>query len=178
LLILYISSILGNIIPEIGGRSMKNLKYAKLLLPALMVLSWFTVPLLGKNAVKRFLPASILISLVVRAESVIAKKRRWWWFYKKLHPKLTGEFPLIWGPFLIGSMWILKFTYGKFLIYMITNLFFDTFFTYWFIDIGKKLGIMSLVRLKKIQLSSIFFFKSLLLYGFQIIREKMKKRDY
>ncbi len=48
----------------------------------------------------------------------------------------------------------------------------DTVFTYKFVDMLKDLGIASLVRLKKYQLSILFFLKSLLLYGFQIIREK------
>ena len=95
-------------------------------------------------------------------------------FYEKLHPKLTGEFPLIWGPFLVGSIWILKLTYGKFFIYMILNLVIDSLFTYPFISFAKnKLGILSLVRLKKYQLSLLFLFKSLLLYGFQYVKEKV-----
>jgi hypothetical protein len=43
--------------------------------------------------------------LVVRTINFIAKKRKWWW-YQTLHPKLSGVIPFIWGPFLIGSMWI------------------------------------------------------------------------
>jgi hypothetical protein len=39
----------------------------------------------------------------------------------------------------------------------------------------KDLGIASLVRLKKYQLSILFFVKSLLLYGFQMICERIGK---
>jgi len=152
---------------------MKNLKVAKALLPAMMVLSWLTIPLLGKKAIKRFLPASILMVIVVWLESRLAKKRKWWWYYVKIHPKLSGGFPLIWGPFLIGSIWILRFTYGKFKWYVLLNLVVDTVFTYKFVDILKDFGIASLVRLKNYQLSILFFVKSLLLYGFQMIREKI-----
>jgi hypothetical protein len=89
------------------------------------------------------------------------------------HPKLQGGLPLTWGPFLIGSMWILKLTYGKFLIYLITNLIIDTLFTYPFVTFLKRQGIASLVRLKKYQLSMLFFLKSILLYGFQNLKEKI-----
>ncbi|MEH7494987.1 hypothetical protein [Neobacillus niacini] len=154
---------------------MKKLKVAKALLPAMLVLSWLTIPLLGKKAIKRYLPASFLMAIVVWLEGKLAKKRKWWWYYVKIHPKLTGGFPLIWGPFLIGSIWILRFTYGKFKWYVLLNLVVDTIFTYKFVDMLKDLGIASLVRLKKYQLSILFFVKSLLLYGFQVIREKIGK---
>lgn len=154
---------------------MKKLKVAKALLPAMLVLSWFTIPLLGTRAIKRFMPASILMAIVVRLEGKLAKKRKWWWYYVKIHPKLSGGFPLVWGPFLIGSIWILRFTYGNFKWYVLLNLVVDTIFTYKFVDMLKNLGIASLVRLKKYQLSILFFIKSLLLYGFQIIREKIER---
>ncbi|MFB6469497.1 hypothetical protein ACE38V_22450 [Cytobacillus sp. Hz8] len=150
------------------------MKYSRILLLALLVVPWLTLPLLGKKTFKRFLPASLFISLVVSLESVIAKKRRWWWFYQRLHPKLSGEFPLIWGSFLIGSMWIMKFTYRKFYIYLFTNLIVDTIFTYPFVKFLKKTGTASLVRLKGFQLSILFFIKSLLLYAFQFCMDKVR----
>jgi hypothetical protein len=114
------------------------------------------------------------MSILLWLEGRLAKKRRWWWYYVKIHPKLSGGFPLTWGPFLVGSMWILRFTYGKFTLYLLFNLLVDTFFTYKFVKILKSLGIASLVRLKKYQLSLLFFAKSLLLYGFQIAIERFK----
>jgi hypothetical protein len=158
-----------------GGLDMNKLKIAKVLLPALMVLSWLTIPLLGKKAIKRFFPASLLMAIIVWLEGSLAKKRKWWWYYVKIHPKLSGRFPLTWGPFLIGSIWILRFTYGKFKSYLLLNLVIDTIFTYKFVDTLKDLGIASLVRLKKYQLSILFFIKSILLYGFQIIYERIRK---
>lgn len=148
------------------------MKYSKLLLLIMFILPWFSLPLLGKKSAKRFFPAGIFISLVVTFESIFAKKRKWWCWYESLHPKLQGGFPLTWGPFLIGSMWILKLTYGKLFIYLITNLVVDTLFTYPFVMFLKKQGIASLVQLKKYQLSILFFIKSLLLYGFQYVKEK------
>ncbi|MGD6845605.1 hypothetical protein ACQCVH_24270 [Bacillus infantis] len=152
---------------------MKNQKAAKVLLPAMMVLSWLTIPLLGKKAIKRYLPASIMMAIIVSLESILARKRKWWRYYVKIHPKLPGGFPLTWGPFLIGSIWILRLTYGRFKWYLLLNLAVDTVFTYKFVNLLKGLRVASLVRLKKYQLSILFFVKSLLLYGFQMIREKV-----
>jgi hypothetical protein len=148
-------------------------RHPKAFLWLMLLLPFLSVPLIGKRSLKRFLPAALFMSVLVSYEGRIARKRKWWWYFEQIHPKIPGGFPLTWGPFFIGSMWILKLTYGKFLIYTILNLIIDSGFTYLFISILKKLGIGTLVKLKKYQLSLLFFFKSMLLYGFQYLIEKL-----
>ncbi len=159
-----------------GRMIMKNIKYMKSLLLIMMIFPWFSLPFIGRRSVKRFLPAAFFISLVVTIEDVIAKKRKWWWWYEGIHPKLSGIVPFLWGPFIVGSIWILKLTYGKFTKYIILNLIVDSMFTYFLVDCLRKLGIASLVRLKKYQLSLLFFLKSILLYGFHFIKENSMKK--
>lgn len=149
------------------------MKYSKLFLWLQLALPWLSLPLLGKKTLKRFLPAAIFIALLVHYEGKLAKKRKWWLYYQSIHPKVPGGFTLTWGTFLIGSMWILKFTYGRFWVYTLVNLIVDSGFTYILTEPLKKVGIVSLVRMKKYQLSMLFFFKSLLLYGFQSMKEKI-----
>lgn len=151
---------------------MKNTKYLKCFLLLMMISPWLSLPFMGRRSIKRFLPASLFISLIVTFEDVIAKKRRWWWWYESFHPKLSGIVPFVWGPFIVGSLWILKLTFGKFIKYIILNLIIDTMFIYFLVDWLRRLGFASLVRMKKYQLSLLFFFKSLLLYGFQILRDR------
>lgn len=149
-----------------------------MLLLLMLVFSWLSLTLMGKNSVKRFLPAGIFIALITRWENAVAKKRTWWWWYEKLHPKLPGSLPFVWGPFMIGSMWILKLTYGKFFRYLILNLAVDSIFTFILVDKWlTKWGIASLVRMKKIQLSLLLFIDSILLYGFQYLIEKVKGQN-
>ncbi|MBP2239539.1 hypothetical protein J2Z40_000092 [Cytobacillus eiseniae] len=153
----------------------KLMKYNKFVLLMMLVVSWLSLLLFGKSSFKRFIPAGIFIALVTGLENYAAKKRTWWWWYEKLHPKLSGSIPFVFGPFMIGSMWVLKLTYGKFNRYLIVNLIVDSFFIFILIDKWlKKWGIASLVRMKKIQLSLLLFIDSLLLYGFQLLIEKIK----
>ncbi|MED4455029.1 hypothetical protein [Metabacillus fastidiosus] len=153
---------------------MQYMKYSKSLLLMMMILPWFTVPLLGKNTFKRFSPAGLFISFIVAIVHFIAKKRKWWWWYETLHPKVSWGFPLILGPYFIGTLWILKWTYGSFVKYMTLNLIVNSMFTYILVDLLKKTGIASLVRLKKIQLLFIFIVDALLLYSFQFLKEKIQ----
>ncbi|WP_226668069.1 hypothetical protein [Metabacillus litoralis] len=147
-------------------------KYPKLILSLVMIIPWFSIVFFDKKSFKRYLPASLLISIVVKIEGYIAKKRKWWWFYESVHPKISRDIPLIVGPFFIGSLWILKFTYGKFTRFIIVNLIIDSLFTYYFMNIFQKLGLGSLVRLKRINLSLLFMIKSLLLYFFQYLKDQ------
>lgn len=151
------------------------IKHPRLLLLLMMLVPWLTLPFLGKSSIKRYFSATLFMALFIRIESYLAKKRKWWWFYEKVYSKARGETPLIWGPFFVGSLWILKLTYGRFFTYLLVNLAVDTWFTYPFVNWLTKSGIASLVRFKKIHLSALLFVKSLLLYGFQFFTEKVKK---
>ncbi|MEH7109959.1 hypothetical protein [Bacillus sp. JJ1764] len=141
------------------------------------VLPWLSIPLIGKQSLKRFLPASLAMVIFVIVEGVYAEKKKWWWFTYNIKPNFLGEFPMIFGPFIVGSLWILKFTFGKFNWYMILNLLVDSFFTYFGIPILRKIGYGSLVRLTKPKLSLIFIIKSLLLYSFHLYYEKIFLKD-
>lgn len=150
---------------------MKIMKYSKTLLSLTMIMPWVTAPLLRKKTLKLYLPAGIFIALMVRLANVVAKKRKWWWWYETLHPRLSGVIPFMLGPFFVGSIWILKWTYGKFFRYFALNMLFDGMFTYVGVPILTKFGVASLVRMKKIQLMYVFIFLTLILYAFQFLYE-------
>lgn len=136
------------------------------------ILPWLSISFIGKNNLKRFLPGSIFMCLYLIAEGRFAEKKKWWWFPYSVKPNVLAELPLIFGPFLVGSLWIMKYTYGKFNLFLLINIIIDSFFTYFGLKWFKKIGYVSLVRLTKFQLSIVFLIKSLILYGFQIVYEK------
>lgn len=141
------------------------------------LLPWFSIPLLGLKTFKRFYPSSMIMCIYLIAEGRLAEKRKWWWFPLNIKHNVIGELPLIIGPFFIGSLWILKYTYGKFKYYFFANLAVDSLFTFLIMDWFKKIGYVTLVRLSKIQLSLIFLIKTFILYGSQLWYENMFKAD-
>lgn len=149
--------------------SMKN---QWLLSVAMILLSWLSLPFLGSRNIKRFLPASILILIIEGINVQIGKKRKWWYFYNKPNSYLSGEFPFNIGPFFVGSMWILKWTYGNFKRFILLNAIVDGAFTPTMSTLFKKLKLFTLVRLNKFQFFLYFFSKSFLLYWFQSLFEK------
>ncbi|WP_160723800.1 hypothetical protein [Bacillus sp. USDA818B3_A] len=152
------------------------MKYNKMFLFVIMLVPWLSVPMLGKKNFKRFLPAAFFITVWISVESILAKKRVWWKFYDKLIPNVMGELPFLIGPFLIGSIWILKFTFGNFFRYLIVNLVTDVLFVYPGMFALKRMGIISLIRMKHYQMGILFMAKSVLMYVFQFMVEKIRKK--
>lgn len=148
----------------------------KMILLVMMLLPWLSLPLLGKRTIKRFYPGALFIVVWVAVESIVAKKRMWWRIYERIIPKVIGEMPFIIGPFFVGSLWILKFTFGNFFRYLYLNFFLDTLFAFPGMYTLRKLGIASLVRLKPYQMVLLFMSKSVLMYGFQIKVNALRKK--
>jgi hypothetical protein len=97
--------------------------------------------------------------------------------YEKLITNVIGEMPLIIGPFFVGSLWILKINLWKiFPFFFCLNFIIDILLVYPGIFMLKRWGIASLVRLKPYQMLSIFMSKSVLMYGFQGLMDKLRKK--
>ncbi|MDV2582405.1 hypothetical protein [Alkalibacillus haloalkaliphilus] len=143
----------------------------------LTIIPWISIPFMDKHSIKRFLPVSILMGILLIGESLVARKKVWWWIYKKPHPKIMGETPLILGPYIVGSMWMLRFGFGNILRYSILNLFVHFIFVYVLMDWFKSIGYWSLVRLKKYQLLLLFIIEAIILYVTQLIFELIKKSN-
>lgn len=141
-----------------------------------MILPWFSVPLLGRKAIRRFLPAAIVMSVIVKINNITAKKRNWWRFYTNLSPQISGDIPFIVGPYLLASLWILKFTYGKFKLFIFINAIGHILFAFPGMKLLKRLGIVSLENMKPIQLTILLTIRGFLLYGFQYAIENVKHK--
>ncbi|MGE8206663.1 hypothetical protein ACQKP0_19320 [Heyndrickxia sp. NPDC080065] len=140
----------------------------------MVLLSWLSLPFLGRRNIKRFLPASILIVLIEGINVQVGKKRKWWVFYNKPNSYFSGEFPFNIGPHLVGSMWILKWTFGNFKRFILLNAIVDAFFTFPLIRFLKKLKVATLVRINNWQFFLYIFYKAFLLYWFQYLFENKK----
>ncbi|SCC29170.1 hypothetical protein GA0061094_3761 [[Bacillus] enclensis] len=149
------------------------MKKRNLLILLMALLPWLSLPFIGSKTFKRFLPGTFFMSIYLLVEGSVAEKRNWWSFSSSLKPNVLAELPLIFGPFFIGSLWIFKFTYGKFMSYFVTNLIVDAFFTIVMLNWFKKIKYVTLRKFTRLQLSLLFLAKSISMYGFQFLYEKV-----
>ncbi|MFS0615697.1 hypothetical protein [Lederbergia ruris] len=145
------------------------MKNRKLIYIALLIVPWLTVPLLGRNTLKKYLPAAIFITTFTKALDLFSEKKKWARFYKGI-PHLRSENFFIFGPYMVASLWMLKFTFGKFPLYLISNLILHICFIY----LGgtkllKRYKIASFEGITKFQYLVIHFLRGLIFYGFQFI---------
>ena len=147
------------------------MKNSKLFLIAMFMLAWLSVPLLGRNTLKKYLPAAIFMGIFTKILDKIGEKNKWWRFYKGISPLDSMDF-LNLGPYLVTSLWMLKMMYGKFPLYIISNTILHIVFIFFGLKYIKRFKILSLVKLSKFHYLGINFIRSILLYGFQLISDK------
>lgn len=103
----------------------------KIILWLSLILPWFSLLFMKKQAIKRYMPVAIFVSLLVTILFEVAYTFKWWilldwnlpWGY-------ITNVSFTYGAFLVGTMWIFYFTYEKFWLYLITNIIIDAIFMF------------------------------------------------
>jgi hypothetical protein len=145
------------------------MKNSKLFYITLLIIPWLTVPLLGRKSFIKYLPASIFMSTFTKAIDLFGEKKKWWRFYKSGTPLDSMNF-FNFGPYLVTSLWMLKMTYGKTLLFFISNFILHICFIYFGgLKFVKRYKIFRLDKLSKLQYLVIDFLRLSLLYSFQYV---------
>jgi len=143
------------------------MKNSRLIYIALLILPWLTVPLLGRKSFRKYLPAAVFMSTFTKALDLFGEEKKWWRFYKGIPPLDSMNF-FNFGPYLVTSLWVLKITFGKFLVYLISNTILHICFIYFGgLRIVKHYKIFKLERLTKFQYLIIDLLRAVILYSFQ-----------
>ncbi len=151
------------------------MKKINLLQITLLILPWLTVPFLGRSSFKKYVPSAIFICTVTAALDLFGERKKWWRFYKGMSYVKSMNF-FNWGPYFVSSFWMLKMTYGKFPLYIISNTILHICFIYLGgLTLLNRYKIASLVKLTKFQYLVIDFIRAIMLYGFQCITNNTKK---
>lgn len=140
----------------------------------IIVVPWLSLLFLRKREVKRFSFAGVVIVLFEIINHMIGHKRNWWKFYDKRNSFIKNELPFSIGPYMPMSIWLLKYSYGNFKKFVGLNIIADGVFAFLLMDILKKLKIIRLNRLNRIQFFIYLHFKAYILYGVQYLVENKR----
>ncbi|AST90764.1 hypothetical protein BC6307_05440 [Sutcliffiella cohnii] len=146
----------------------------RMLLLGVAIIPWFSVPLMGKQSFKRFFPMSLFMGILIIGETLLAHKYCWWKIHKRPHKKVVGEIPLIIGPYIVGSLWMLKLGYGNILRFSFLNLSTHLFIVYKVMKWLKKIRYWTLVNMNSFQFLSLFVMEAFILYIGQFLYDKMR----
>jgi hypothetical protein len=140
--------------------------FNQILLWASLILPWFVLLFLKKQGVKRFFPAGLFGALLLTIIFQIADNYQWWKVEENI-PILTDVTPFVYGTFLVGTVIILYFTYGKFLVYLITNLIIDAVLSFGISNWYEHLNIYKLININHFGVYLLTTIVGVLIYLFQ-----------
>jgi hypothetical protein len=144
----------------------------------IILIPWLSLLFLGKRDVKRYSFSGVFIVIFEIINHLYGHKRNWWKFYDKGKSFLRDELPFSVGPYMPISMWLLKLSDGNFKKFVLQNVIVDGIFAFIFMDVLKKLKIISLGRLTRVQFFFYLNYKAYLLYGVQYLSDKVRKYRY
>ncbi|OZU88652.1 hypothetical protein CIL03_10200 [Virgibacillus indicus] len=100
---------------------------------------------------------------------------KWWVVKETFFPWVITYVPFVYGAFLIGTIWIFYFTFGRFWLYLITNIVIDFLFAFPMNEWFEKLGLYKLVNYTNWNIFFTFIFMALVIYCYQLWQEKIFK---
>ncbi|GAE30385.1 hypothetical protein [Halalkalibacter hemicellulosilyticus] len=88
--------------------------FVELFLWALVIGSWFTLLLLKKEDIKRYMPAALLASYLMIIYNIFASNRSHWEIHYPIIPALDPLFISgVFGVFPVITIWVFYFTYRR-----------------------------------------------------------------
>lgn len=139
------------------------------LLWASFVISWLSVVFLKKEDLRRFMPVALFSALLTTIVMELGISLNWWQQAETVFPFISMSI-FTYGAYLVGTIWIFKYTYSRFWLFMLTNAIIDFILVYFISNWLVQLGIF------QIYLSTFYRFlmsvtMAVLLYDYQVWQE-------
>ncbi|MCS0671357.1 hypothetical protein [Cytobacillus firmus] len=153
---------------------------SKVVLWTILIAPWFTLFFLKKEDIKRFMPVAILAAFLMVLYNLIAYNQKHWIIKETILPWLKPSFASgILGAFLVVTIWIFYFTYGKFWVYLVTNIVLDFMFAIFPVHfiLQEKLRIYQLINITPWGRLCIFITLSIVIYGYHFWLDEVFKSN-
>ncbi|MGW9103736.1 hypothetical protein ACWGPZ_32140 [Priestia megaterium] len=153
---------------------------SKITLWMVLIVPWFTLFLLKKEDIKRFMPVAIFASTLMILYNLIAHNQKHWIIKVNILPWLKPSFSSgVLGAFLVVTIWIFYFTYGRFWVYLMTNIVLDFMFAVFPIHylFQEKLKIYQLVNITPWERFGLFVALSIVIYGYHFWQQGIVKPE-
>lgn len=136
-----------------------------------VVLAWLSTLFLKRSDLKRYMPVALFCSLAFAFIFETGISLHWWAVKEPSFPLINIPI-FIYGPYLIGPIWIFKFTYGRFWLFLVTNIVLDYVLIFFLIDWFIQRGVWA-AYISYFQVLLITTALAILLYGYQMWQEGM-----
>ena len=86
---------------------------------SIWIIPWFSLLFIPKKDIKRYMPAALFTAITNIIIVDMGVSWNWWTIRESIYP-LNEVLPLAFA-FLAMELWILKYTYGRFLLFTVTE---------------------------------------------------------
>ncbi|WP_313798884.1 hypothetical protein [Cytobacillus sp.] len=142
---------------------------------AVLIISWISVMLLPKSALRKYLPVSIFCSLLVICGCFLSYKYKWWRVRGGIAELIFHDLSFIFGPFFAGTLWIFHLSFGNFKRYILLNLISNISFSYPLTYLFEKFNVYTLGNFKRIHLFLYYYVFAFIIYWYQLLIERSRK---
>jgi hypothetical protein len=87
----------------------------------MIAIPWLSLLLLKKEVIKRFMTATLVVTILLMLLGELAVTYNWWTYQDKLFPGLSVDVPFIFGAFIPATIWALVVGYGHPVRYVVIN---------------------------------------------------------
>ncbi|WP_227521972.1 hypothetical protein [Bacillus solitudinis] len=143
----------------------------EIIMRLLFLIPWFSLLFIGQSSLKRFLPVALFVTVINTLVYQAAYHYNWWREADLFGWDKVANVPWVYSAYLVATIWIFKWTYGRFKLYLIVNLVLDGAYIYLWYPIQEKLGMAS-GEMSPHTTYGIMIAVALLIYLFQVWLEK------
>lgn len=129
-----------------------------------LIVPWLTLIFMKKEDIKRFMPACILAAFLSLIVCDIGVGKGYWYFRETTYPfALLSSY--VYGLFPIVAIWVLKFTYERFWLFVVVEAVINIIFAYLVLPWFARRGIIDYNAGLIVLIAETII--SFIMYGFQ-----------
>jgi|SRR5690625_4688140 len=135
----------------------------------IIIIPWISLFLMDKSSLKRFMPVGMLGAILVSIIFDVGSTFNLWTILDGIFPwEHYSSYPLNYGAFFVGTLWVFYFTYDKsFWTYILTNAIVDGLYAFGILNLFIYWQIIRLDLINKFGVGFIMFLLAFILYAYQ-----------
>ena len=149
----------------------------QIILYSLLIFPWLTLFFMKKEDVKRYMPVALLSSLLSMLIFQSGETLKLWVTKETIYPLRALPHVISLNP--VAVMWIFKFTYRRFILFLAVELVMNLGFAYFFLNYFLQIrGIIQLLSATPLHVFLITTIHGFLLYAYFMWQESIYAQSY
>lgn len=138
----------------------------------LFILPWLSLFFIGGSHLRRFMPVALFVTVINTLLYQAAYHYNWWRESGLFEWDKVSSIHWVYSAYLVATIWIFRFTYGKFWVYLVVNMILDGVYSFLWYPIQRRLDMAS-GEMPNFTSYLLMIGVSLIIYLYQVWQEKI-----